>query len=167
MLILHKTLTESISVDRVDHTSRICQPYHYLKTAIYEQRIQIYQKCDLLTDELVGLERLSDGHIDHTTDGINSKDQADALCGALFLASQFASEYAYSYGENLEAGLEVSLTVSDNVLKSQMIADFENELARIYFDSRPEFNYVDAETAAHRKKEFDYYQDLADGIIIL
>lgn len=159
--------TESISVDRVDHTSRICQPYHYLKTAIYEQRIQIYKKCDLLTDELVGLERLSDGHIDHTTDGINSKDQADAVCGALFLASKFADEYAYSYGETLEAGLDVSLTVSDSVLKTQMITEFENELQRLYFTPQQDLWYTDSTITKEQREEFEHYRDLADGIIIL
>ena len=55
----------------------------------------MYQKCDQLTAELVGLERKSDGHIDHTKQGINSKDQADAVCGALFLASKYAPEYSW------------------------------------------------------------------------
>lgn len=159
--------TDTISVDRVDHNSRTCIPYHYLKTAIYEQRIKIYKKCDLLTDELVGLERLSDGHIDHTTDGINSKDQADALCGALYLASKFANEYAYSYGENLEAGLNVSLAQSDASLKTQMIADFENELTKLYFDTCSELVQVDQLLSKRQREEYEFYRDIADGIIIL
>jgi hypothetical protein len=159
--------TDTISVDRVDHTSRICLPYHYLKTAIYEQRIQIYQKCDLLTDELVGLERLTDGHIDHTSDGINSKDQADGLCGALYLASKFANEYAYSYGENLDAGLDVSLVQSDSALKTQMITAFESELQRLYFDTWAEQTQANNLLSQQQRAEWERYQDIADGIIIL
>jgi hypothetical protein len=142
-------------------------PYHYLKTAIYEQRIKIYKKCDLLTDELVGLERLSDGHIDHTADGINSKDQADALCGALYLASKFANEYAYSYGENLDAGLEVSMEQSDSFRKTQMIADFENELQRLYFDTWAEQTQAAQLLSDKQREALQRYQNLADGIIII
>ena len=159
--------TEIVSVDRVDQTSRLCLPYHYLKTAIYERRLQIYKKCDLLTDELVGLERLSNGHIDHTSDGINSKDQADAVCGALFLASKFAEEYGYSYGENLDAGLDISLEQSDALLKTQMVAAFENELQKLYFDAQGEqYNFSELYSYEQRK-ELEYYQDLASGIIVI
>lgn len=159
--------TEIISVDRVDGTSKMCIPYHYLKTAIYERRVKVYQKCDLLTDELVGLERLSDGHIDHTADGINSKDQADAFCGSLYLASKFADEYAYSYGENLEAGLDVSLEQSDTFLKTQMIAEFENELQRLYFTTCQEQQAASEFYNAKQREEWQRYQDIAAGIIVL
>lgn len=159
--------TELISVDRVDNQSRICLPYHYLKSAINERRVQIYKKCDLLTDELVGLERLSNGHIDHTSDGINSKDQADAFCGALYLASKFADEYGYSYGENLEAGLDVSLTTSDALRKSQMIAAFEDELKKLYFDTVTEITDAHALVSQQERQEWEYYRDIADGIIVI
>lgn len=33
----------------------------------------------------------------------NSKDSADAICGALFTASQHAEEYAFDFGESLES----------------------------------------------------------------
>ncbi|MBO7078326.1 MAG: hypothetical protein J6W64_00760 [Bacilli bacterium] len=75
-----------ISVDRVskDANNRpLCLPYHYFKSAIYEHRLSLYQKCEQLTNEIVGLERKSDGHIDHTKEGIDSKDQVDAVCGAV------------------------------------------------------------------------------------
>jgi hypothetical protein len=159
--------TEIISVDRVDSTSKLCLPYHYLKSAIYERRVKIYEKCDLLTDELVGLERLSDGHIDHTADGINSKDQADAFCGSLYLASKFADEYSYSYGENLEAALDVSLETNDTLLKTQMIAEFENELTKLYFDTCKEVGQTPSMVTPQQREEYERYQDIASGIIIL
>lgn len=62
--------TKEISVDRLDASHRD-YAYEYLKSCIYERRVQIYQKCDLLTDELLGLERMPSGKIDHTADGIN------------------------------------------------------------------------------------------------
>ena len=131
---------ETISVDRLvkdPGTGRsICLPYHYLKTAIYERRIQIYQKCDLLTEELVGLERKSDGHIDHTKQGINSKDQADAVCGATFGASKFANEYSYAFGDHLTSALTTNET-SNNTddYKQQFLNAFEQELTNLNFRS--------------------------------
>ena len=60
---------EVISVDRVDSQSKICLPYAYLKNAIYEQRIIMYES-DLLTEELLGLERNGNtGKIDHPDGG--------------------------------------------------------------------------------------------------
>ena len=74
---------ETISVDRVD-SDHICRPYQYLKSVIYEERLQMYENT-LLTEELLGLERNNNsGKVDHSPSGINSKDAADALCGAIF-----------------------------------------------------------------------------------
>ena len=58
-----------ISVDRVK--DNVCIPYQTLKNTIYEERVQIYEDCQLLTEELIGLERFSNGKIDHTAAGIN------------------------------------------------------------------------------------------------
>lgn len=61
--------TATISVDRV--TDRVCLPYQYLKSTIYEERIKLFEH-KLLTEELIGLERNNNnGKIDHTPSGIN------------------------------------------------------------------------------------------------
>ena len=61
-----------ISVDIVDRESHICKPYQYLRSVMYEERLSMYSKCDLLTDELIGLERDNNsGKIDHSAAGIN------------------------------------------------------------------------------------------------
>ena len=98
---------ETISVDRVD-SDHICRPYQYLKSVIYEERLQMYENT-LLTEELLGLERNNNsGKVDHSPSGINSKDAADALCGAVFNASKHADEFAFDYGETLDTIKEVS-----------------------------------------------------------
>lgn len=153
--------TKILSVDRVDGSTRTCLPYAFFKSAIYERHIQIYKDCQLLTDELVSLERLSDGHIDHPQNF--SKDQADAACGALFLASEFAEEYSYDYGESLEAALTVNVEVSDDYRKQQMIADFQEELQKIYF----EFDEAQAFQMKQKQSEYQTYQDIMNGIILL
>ena len=44
-------------------------PYSYLKSTIYERRLVVYDNCPFLTEEVVGLERESDGHINHPENG--------------------------------------------------------------------------------------------------
>ena len=115
---------DTLSVDRLtgDGKNKICEPYHYFRSTIYEQRIEVY-KTRLLTDEVVGLERLSDGHIDHTSAGINSKDVSDAVCGSVYEASKHAEEFAYDFGEMADMLADVN-TGSDNV------NDLQSELNR-------------------------------------
>lgn len=160
--------TQILSVDRVDtvgtengRPARVCKPYVFFKTTIYEQHLKLYRKCDLLTEEITNLERLSDGHVDHPKNG--SKDAADALCGSLYTASQFAEEYAYDYGENLDAALDVNIDASDEYLKHQMIAEFQEELTRVYADMALANQAVDYK----KKQEYETYQDIMAGIIVL
>ena len=119
------------SVDRLtgEGKNKICEPYHYLKTTIYDGRIEVFKQHQL-TEEIVGLERLSDGHIDHTSEGINEKDVADALCGAIFEASKHAEEFAFDYGEDLETTLSVSNTAMDQ--RDQINQEFQAELQRMF-----------------------------------
>ena len=123
--------TDVISVDRVDTESHICLPYQTLKSAIYEERLEIYDKCDLLTDEWLGLERNNNtGKIDHSPSGINSKDISDAVCGAIFNASKHAQEYAYEFGEDLQTVVEANSDFETDRLQ-QLTVDFEQELMKI------------------------------------
>jgi hypothetical protein len=153
--------TKILSVDRIDGSTKTCLPYAFFKSAIYERHIQIYKDCPLLTEELVSLERLSDGHIDHPQNG--SKDQADAVCGSLFLASEFAEEYSYDYGENLETSLDVNVESSDEYRKHQMLLEFQEELTKIYYDMAAAEEAIDYK----KKQEYMMYQNIMDGIIIL
>ncbi len=153
--------TKILSVDRIDGSTKTCLPYAFFKSAIYERHIQIYKDCPLLTEELVSLERLSDGHIDHPQNG--SKDQADAACGAIFLASEFAEEYSYDYGENLETSLDINGESSDEYRKHQMIAEFQEELTKIYTEMALANETIDYQ----KKQEYESYQDIMNGIIVL
>lgn len=129
--------TEVISVDRVDTESKQCLAYQTLRSAIYEERLEIYDKCDLLTDEWLGLERNNNtGKIDHSPSGVNSKDISDAVCGALFNASKHAEEYAYEYGEDLQTTVEANVNHEQEFL-NQLTVDFEQELMKIQDPLRP------------------------------
>ena len=75
---------KSISVDRLDGETKTQLQYAYLKSTIYDKRLLVYKDCDFLTEEVLGLERESDGHIQHPEQGTQgSKDAIDAVCGAL------------------------------------------------------------------------------------
>lgn len=119
-----------ISVDRVD-TDHICKPYQYFRSTIYEERIEMYDS-ELLTDELIGLERDNNsGKIDHSQAGINSKDTADAVCGAIWNASQNAEQFAFEYGEDIETTIAVS-SGSNEIDRNQLNVDFEQELMKTF-----------------------------------
>lgn len=120
-----------VSVDRVD-SDRICKPYQYLRSTIYEERIELFEN-NLLIEELIGLERDNNsGKIDHSTSGINSKDQADALCGSVWRASQDAEQYAFDYGETLENIVAVSGGDNAALDHKQLQVDFEAELMKMF-----------------------------------
>lgn len=116
-----------LSVDRVK--DNVCEPYQYVKSAIYEQRLLIPNKgTTLLTEEFLGLERNNtNGKIDHSPQSINSKDSADAVTGACYTASQHVEEFAFDYGETLSTITSFN-TQMDN--RQQLTVDFENELAK-------------------------------------
>ena len=130
-----------ISVDRV--TDRICKPYQYLRSTIYEQRLEIYNST-LLTEEAIGLERDNNsGKIDHSPAGINSKDVIDSVCGAVWNASQHAEQFAFDYGEDIETTMQVSNS-NDNFDARQITVDFEEELKQVFGGlKKPENNTMD------------------------
>lgn len=120
---------ETISVDRVK--DNICLPYQYLKSTIYEERLELFEN-NLLTEELLGLERNnSNGKIDHTPSGINSKDSADALCGAIWNASQHGEEFNFEFGETIDTIIDVSSSPNSVDNRKQVTVDFEEELKRV------------------------------------
>lgn len=113
---------EIISVDRVD-SDRINKPYQYFKSTIYEKRIEMFNQ-ETLIQEIVELERnINTGKVDHP-DGFR-KDASDAVCGALYNASQHAEEFAYDYGETYDLVKEVSMPTDQ---RNQISIDFEKAL---------------------------------------
>lgn len=64
---------KTLSVDRLENVpgtnQKVCLPYAYLKNTINEKRLALYDKCDLLTDEIINLEKEPDGHINHPDNG--------------------------------------------------------------------------------------------------
>ena len=159
---------KTVSVDRVDNKTHQQNQYAYFKTTMTDRRLEVYRKCDFLTEEVLGLERLSDGHIEHPDAGKSgSKDQIDAVVGALWNASQNAEEYAYNYGDNINASLNVNIEDQMKLDKEQMTLNFKEELAKVYMDTYRELDDADYAERQKRKEEYERYRDIADGIIII
>jgi hypothetical protein len=159
---------KTISVDRVDNKTHQQLQYAYFKTTMTDLRLKVYQKCDFLTEEVLGLERLSDGHIEHPDAGKSgSKDQIDAVVGALWNASLNAEEYAVNYGDNLDASLNVSMDTLNDKDKKQLMLDYQEELKKIYMETYQELEETDQEKKRKQKEQFDYLQDISNGIFVL
>lgn len=119
-----------VSVDRL--TDKVCLPYQYFRSTIYEKRLDVYP-TKLLTDEVIGLVRDGNGKIDHTSagGGIDSKDQVDACCGSVWNASQHAEEFAFEFGESLSDSIDVNLD-AETLTEKQITVDFEEELNKMF-----------------------------------
>ena len=67
----------------------------------------------------------------------NSKDQADALCGATFTASKYAEEYAYKWGENLQDLVELNDKLdAQSTIEEAFNKAFEEQLLNSKFAPR-------------------------------
>lgn len=96
----------------------------------------------------------------------NSKDQADAFCGALFDASKFAEEYAYNYGESLTLALDSNfeeLATSKEELRKQLTVSFQEEIAKLYMEKA----HCDEIAAKQKQEEIQRLNEIKDGIIVL
>lgn len=126
------------SVDRVDNQTRICIPYDYLKSAIYERHLTIYYKCDLLTDELVGLERKGDGHIDHTPEGINcltGDTKVSLVDGRELTMLDLVNEYEAGKQNYVYTVNEKTLAVEPKLIKKAYKSGTVGKLLRITLDN--------------------------------
>ena len=124
--------TKVISVDKVDNESKLCIPYAYFKSTLYERRVEVYEDCDFLTEEVLGLERESNGKIEHPEQGTQgSKDAIDAIVGSMYNASLNAEEFAYDYGESVESFEIANQVNSPEEQRKQITVDFEEELKRL------------------------------------
>ena len=144
---------------------RICKPYQYLKSTIYEERMEMYENT-LLTEELIGLERNNNsGKIDHTPSGINSKDQADALCGAVWSASKHAEEFAFDYGEDIQSMVEVSSSGNSNYQKQQVMLNFQEELQKVFGAGVSAITQRSQPSNDAQKEQYKNMSYIRDGII--
>lgn len=154
-----------LSMDRLD-SDKICKPYQYMKSTVYEERVEIYSKCDLLTDEILGLQRDNNsGKVDHDPSGINSKDQADAVCGSIWNASQHGEEYAFDYGEDLDITKSISTDINQ-FNQNQITIDFEAEMMKLLDPVHVEHKKSELNNSSNQSNIPSNEIYLYDGIIV-
>lgn len=148
---------EILSVDRVD-TDRICKPYQYFKTTIYEKRFEIYDD-KVLKAEVTDLERnLDTGKVDHPDGG--AKDRSDAVCGAIFNASKHAEEFAYDYGESSEQLLRINSN-DDYDDSRQLALNLEEELKKMRgVIGRPSDDRIHPSDLNSRTSQYSMFNDI-------
>jgi len=144
----------------------VCEPYAYLKNVIYEKRLQIFD-CELLTEELLGLERnASNGKIDHPDGGkYGSKDIADAVCGSIFNASSHAEEFAFEYGELLDNTLAVNYEEDAQEERKQIVLNFEDELKKVVSGNKLSDTYQSLDFGMGKAQPISDIYTL-DGIVV-
>lgn len=157
---------ETLSVDRLDAQSKICLPYAYFKSTLYDKRINVYKDCPFLTDEVLGLERESDGHINHPEQGTQgSKDAIDSVVGALYNASQHADEFAFEFGEDIDNSIQSNMDdiqVSYESQKKQIELDMEEMLKELH--GHNESNFTDFGLGIAQELSGDIYM-ISNGIL--
>jgi hypothetical protein len=127
--------TDILSVDRVN-TDHICVPYQYFKSTIYEQRLIIYEKCDLLTNEVVSLERNNNtGKVDHPDHGcftgdtkISLVDGREVTIDDLMLEQQYKTNWVYTVNETTKL-------IEPKPIKKVFQTKVVKELLRITLDN--------------------------------
>lgn len=150
---------EVLSVDKVD-TDRISKPYQYLKSTIYEKRVELYDSKNLI-DEIIDLERnINTGKVDHPDGG--KKDVSDALCGAIYNASKNAEQFAFEWGESLDTITSTNSLIPDSALRQQITVEFEEELKKSFNKNVPN----QANNGNQQKSNVISQPLVKDGIII-
>ena len=144
------------SDDITSFNTSIIDEYHIIDIKDYDQLQDVF---DLEVDGTHNF-ALACGIFVH-----NSKDQADALCGAVWNASQYASQYAFDYGETIPTIIDVNNQSTKSIDINTFNNQFEQELTGI-FDNNKE--NIDVFTDFGMGKASDNFtmQYLNRGIII-
>lgn len=168
-----KFTVKTISVDRVDPKTHQQVQYAYFKTTLGDRRIEVYKDCTFLTEEVLGLERLSDGHIQHPDGGRSgSKDQIDAVVGSLWNASQNSDKITLDTVENLDLDIEVNRWKNPDLMDLEEVKEQSNE----FFSNVIGYYHPDSEQfqrLAREKMEENYdedtltYFDISEGILVI
>lgn len=144
-----------LSVDRVNPQSRICIPYQYFQSTIYEKRLEIYEDKTLIS-EITDLERNMDtGKIDHPSG--SKKDVCDAVCGAIYNASSHAEEFAFDYGETMEQILLANSDYGFEDVKS-ISTQLEDELKLLGPVLKP--THPSNATEFSKRTDYNLYSDI-------
>lgn len=95
----------------------------------------------------------------------NSKDVSDAVCGALWNASQNAEEFAFDYGEDIQSMVEVSSSDNSNYQKQQVMLNFQEELQKVFGAGVSAITQRSQPSNDAQKEQYKNMSYIRDGII--
>ena len=137
---------DTLSVDRLEALDgskhRICKPYAYFKATLYEGRLQVYRKCDLLTEEIIGLEREPDGHINHPENGAFGCFVGDTKVRLVDGRSPTMRELVDEYSQGKENWVysfnEAAQRIEPKRIRKAWLTRHDAELAKVTLDNGEE-----------------------------
>ena len=120
-----------LSYDDLPSSNKGVYSYRY-RNYLYELKNHKVVKVQLLNEKAdvydIQVEHNHNFALDCGVFVHNSKDAADAVCGATFTASKYAEQYAYDYGEALDEIIEIN---KDEFSPERVNMDFEAELKKM------------------------------------
>ena len=137
---------DTLSVDRLEALDgskhRICKPYAYFKATLYEGRLQVYRKCDLLTEEIIGLEREPDGHINHPENGAFGCFVGDTkvrlVDGRSLTMRELVDEYSQGKENWVYSFNEAAQRIEPKRIRKAWLTRHDAELAKVTLDNGEE-----------------------------
>lgn len=137
---------DTLSVDRLEAMDgskhRICKPYAYFKATLYEGRLQVYRKCDLLTEEIIGLEREPDGHINHPENGAFGCFVGDTkvrlVDGRSLTMRELVDEYSQGKENWVYSFNEATQRIEPKRIRKAWLTRRNAELAKVTLDNGEE-----------------------------
>ena len=137
---------DTLSVDRLEALDgskhRICKPYAYFKATLYEGRLQVYRKCDLLTEEIIGLEREPDGHINHPENGAFGCFVGDTkvrlVDGRSLTMRELVEEYSQGKENWVYSFNEAARLIEPKRIRKAWLTRHGAELAKVTLDNGEE-----------------------------
>ena len=108
---------------------------------------------------------VEDNHNFALTAGVivhNSKDTADAVCGAVWNASRNAEEFEYDFGETLDTVMTANADNGVSAQAQQLSIDFENEMRKM-LDTTP---IKTSDTGKPEPIKTTFTPSVIDGIIL-
>lgn len=167
--------TKTISVDRLENiqgtNTKVCIPYAFFKTAIYEKRIEFFQKCDLLTNEIVNLERESDGHIDHpdggTTGCFVGSTKVILVDGRSLTMKELVNEYESGKENWVYSFNEDTMKIEPKRIRKAWLTIKDAPLVKVTLDNGEEILCTPNHKFMLREGRFCEAQDLISGTALM
>lgn len=153
-----------LSVDRV--TNNICIPYQYLKSTIYEKRIDIFE-MNLLRGELIDLERnINTGKVDHPVScftgdtKIRLVDGRSVSINDLMIEQEYKQNWVYTFNEQTKK-------IEPKKIKHVFQSGITKNLVRVTLDNGEVITCTPEHLFMLRDGSYEEIQNLTPGTSLM